>query len=240
MSGLVGHLLDFVFSSTCLGCQKQGALVCSACQERLPLLTRQICPYCGRSSLTGQIHEDCCHGYFLDGLVSAFSYRSLFKEIIAQIKFEPFVFSALENLTNFALDFFKKEESFLVFNNFLKEKPVVIPIPLHKSKFRQRGFNQARIIGERIADYYGLPLEDKLLLRKRSTSPQFELNKKERQKNIRNAFVINADRLSNCQENLPPVLLIDDIWTSGTTAKEAGRTLKKAGLPKVWVLTLAQ
>lgn len=204
-------------------------------------LARQICPHCGKPSLTGQIHHDCQKGCFLDGLVSAFPYRPLFKEVIRQIKFEPFIFSALEELIINALGYFDREKQFLLFRRFVKqEHPVVIPIPLYKSKLRQRGFNQAQIIAQTVAGHYSLPLEEKLLFRVRPTRPQFQLEAKERRQNIKGAFSIDQERLGNCRQVLPPILLVDDIWTSGATIREACRVLKRAGIVKVWGLTLSQ
>lgn len=243
MVNLSRALLDLLFPPYCLLCQKPGSFICPACRESLGFLTRQTCPYCAEPSLTGQVHEACRRrGYFLDGLVSAFSYHSPFKKIIAQIKFEPYLFSALGELTANALAYFDSDDRFLPFRDFInKDDPVVIPIPLYKSKFRQRGFNQAQIIGKKIAGHYGLAIEEKLLLRGRPTKPQFELAEKERRQNIKGAFLVDETRLGNCQASrLPSVLLVDDIWTTGATMKEAARVLKEAGILKVWGLTLAQ
>ncbi len=241
MVKLSHFFLDFLFSPTCLLCQKQGAFICSTCQKDLAPLKRQICPYCAKPSLTGEVHKNCRRGYFLDGLVSTFSYHSPFREIIAKIKFEPYLFSALGELTMNALICLDGDDRFLSFKKFIdKEDPVVIPIPLHKSKFRQRGFNQAQIIGKKITDYYNLALEEKLLLREKPTRPQFDLAEKERRQNIKEAFLISKRRFDNCSVQLPSVLLVDDIWTTGATMKEATRVLKKVGIPKVWGLTLAR
>jgi ComF family protein len=235
-------LIDFLFPPHCLLCQRRGAFICPACKKSLVFLKRQVCPYCAKPSLTGQVHEACRRGYFLDGLVSAFSYHSPFKKIIAQIKFEPYLFSALEELTASALVYLDSDNRFLPFRNFIsKENPVVIPIPLYKGRLRQRGFNQAQIIGKKIVDHYGLVLEEKLLLRGRSTGPQFKLDERERRQNIQGALLIDKVRLGNClTSRLPSILLVDDIWTTGATMKEATRVLKKAGIPKIWGLTLAQ
>jgi len=241
MVNLSHVFLDWLFPPHCLLCQEQGSFICSSCQKQMSYLDRQICPYCLKPSLTGQTHQGCQKGYFLDGLVSAFSYHPFFKKIIAKIKFEPYLFSALKDLTLNGLAYFEDDDRFLPFKNFIdNEDPVIIPIPLHKKKFRQRGFNQAEIIGRLAAGHYGLALETKLLLRDKETKPQFSLEKKDRRQNIKGAFIINNKRLANCSTNLPPVLLVDDIWTSGTTMKEAARVLKKVGIPKVWGLALAQ
>ena len=241
MGKLGRFFLDLLFPPNCLICQKTGRFICSSCQKKMSYLNRQVCPYCAKPSLTGQVHQSCQKGYFLDGLVSAFPYHPLFKEVIAQIKFEPYIFSALKELTLNALLYFDEDDRFLPFRELVdKESPVVIPIPLHKNKLRQRGFNQAQIIGRSVADHYHLPLETKLLLRSRPTKPQSSLEEKDRKKNIKGAFLVDKLRLNNCSGPFPSVLLVDDIWTTGATAKEAGRILKRVGFSKVWALTLAQ
>lgn len=241
MSILVDFFLDFLFPPSCLLCQKQGSFICPSCQEKMPFLNRQICPYCARPSLTGEVHDHCRKGCFLDGLVSAFSYHSSFKEVITQIKFEPYLFSALKELTTNTLEYFSSNDQFLVFRKFIsRDDPVIIPIPLYKTRYRQRGFNQAQIIGGIVADHYNLAQDTKILLRGKSTKPQFKLPQKERKRNIKGAFFVDKTRLENCFKDLPPVLLIDDIWTTGATMKEAVKILKKAGIPKIWGLTLAQ
>ena len=235
-------LLGIIFPSYCLLCQKNGnTFICPDCQVEMALLIRQVCPYCGEPSLTGQVHSKCRKGWYLEGLVSAFVYRSSFKKIITQVKFEPYLFSVLEELTTNTLKYLDSNDLFLPFREFVeKEDPVVIPIPLHRAKQKKRGFNQAQIIAKIIAREYNLALEKKLLTRIKDTKPQYQLDEKGRKKNLKNAFKVSQERIDNCLGELPSVLLVDDIWTTGTTMKNAARVLKKAGIGKIWGLTLAQ
>jgi ComF family protein len=237
----IDSVLNYFFSPSCLLCQNEGSFLCFSCQEKLSSLPRQICPVCVQANLSGQTHENCQGRYSLAGLVSVFAYRPYFKKIMAQIKFAPYLFAALKPITKLAVSYLDGEDRFLPFRQFLtQENPVVIPIPLYQEKYRQRGFNQAQTIGQILADHYNLALERKLLLRTRKTESQFNLDSKSRHENIKNAFAIDQERLANCSGNLPAVLLVDDIWTTGATMKEATRVLKKSGFAKVWGLTLAQ
>lgn len=110
----------------------------------------------------------------------------------------------------------------------------LVPVPVSKEKHRQRGFNQAELLAERMSTALNIPLNRKGLRRIHSTAPQKELGKAERKKNLEKAF--QADR--HCFENVKRVLLIDDIYTTGSTVEYCTRTLKKAGVEQVWFFTL--
>jgi len=114
---------------------------------------------------------------------------------------------------------------------------VLVPIPLHPSRRRWRGFNQAELLGKMITANLDLPFAPDLLIRKKKTQPQFKLGKKSRQQNLKNAFVVSDSKfliLNFC------FLLFDDVFSSGATLNEAAKTLKRAGAKQVWGLTLAR
>lgn len=107
-------------------------------------------------------------------------------------------------------------------------KLVVVPIPLHREKRQQRGFNQAELISRQFAQVTGLRHDTTSFVRTKSTKPLFELSLGERQQEIKSAFSLSADGRKKLGDR--PILLIDDIYTSGTTAREAQATLQKYGL----------
>lgn len=120
---------------------------------------------------------------------------------------------------------------------------LVVPVPLHRSKYAQRGFNQARsLAAEAIGNLrrshpeWRLTLAPSALMRLRATESQAGLSPHERRLNIRGAFSVSDPRLVAGRN----ILLVDDILTTGATAREAARTLIEAGAEAVWVATLAR
>jgi ComF family protein len=120
---------------------------------------------------------------------------------------------------------------------------LVIPVPLHRSKFAQRGFNQSRSLAvealkflRRSNPQWRLTLAPSTLMRLRATDTQAGLTPRQRRQNVRGAFSVSDPSLVTAQH----ILLIDDILTTGATARAAAQTLIKAGAASVWVATLAR
>jgi len=108
----------------------------------------------------------------------------------------------------------------------------IVPIPLHRKRLRQRGYDQALELAKPLAAACGLPLRDDLLLRARATAAQSRLHADQRKRNLRNAFEVDASA------SLPPsVVLVDDVMTTGATLHAAAKALGKAGVARVeaWV-----
>lgn len=111
---------------------------------------------------------------------------------------------------------------------------VIIPVPLSKRKRRQRGFNQTEILASEFGKGMGIPVDRKHMVRVRDTSPQKTMDASMRRRNLRGAFAWKGER--PVREN---VLLIDDIYTTGSTIDSAAAALKQAGAPKVYFLTVS-
>lgn len=113
---------------------------------------------------------------------------------------------------------------------------MVIPVPLHEKRLKERGFNQSELLCQEITRYYNYPTISGLLLRCRETHPQFELKRHERLKNVRGAFEVKGGRLLQGKS----VLLVDDIYTTGFTISECTRALKQSGAQQVHILALSR
>lgn len=210
-------LLDFIFPKRCLGCGKIGRYFCDTCSKAIQIIAdnEKICPMCGRLALDGITHPGCKTPYGLDGLTSFFHYEGIIQKAIKAIKYRF--------ISDLASEFIS-----LVPTNQIPQG-VLIPIPLHPSRLRFRGFNQAEELGK----FFGLPMRTDLITRTKKTVPQVEMSdKKQRLENMKNVFVAEG--------KVDSVLLFDDVFTTGATMRAATMVLKRAGAKTVWGMTMAR
>ena len=113
---------------------------------------------------------------------------------------------------------------------------LLIPVPLHVKRLREREFNQSAIIASVIGRRFGIPVVANALIRHRHTRPQVELDGKERKENVVGAFSVEDRRIIEGKE----IILVDDVYTSGSTVNECARVLKKNGAEKVYVMTIGR
>jgi len=112
----------------------------------------------------------------------------------------------------------------------------VLPMPIHSSRRRERGFNQSLLLAGPVSDFLGVPLLEDVLIRVRASRPQVDLPVDERMNNVRGVFKVERPEMITGTA----VLLVDDVMTTGSTADEAARALRHAGASAIYVLTLAR
>jgi ComF family protein len=112
---------------------------------------------------------------------------------------------------------------------------VLVPVPLHKNRLRERGFNQAALLAHQLSKQVHLAVDEQTLVRQRATASQVDLDTEERKKNVRDAFQCTSSALANKR-----VLLIDDVCTTGSTLEACAVALKEGGAKRVQALTLAR
>lgn len=225
---------EFLFPRFCLGCGKLGKYLCLVCRQQLIFLDNQSCPYCQKASYMGFTHPQCVRQNGIDGLITIFKYNNLLKKIIKTIKYR-LATDILDELVSIA-----KEEVVAKLDFFLNLNPLPLfqPIPLHKQKFKERGFNQAQLIVDKLKSIADLSSCD-LLARVKNTSPQAQIaDRKERFLNIQGAFEIISQEEESIVDKA--LFLVDDVVTSGSTVKEAARILKRHKAAKVYVFSLAK
>jgi len=222
-------LLDILFPRFCFGCGKEGSYLCQDCQSCLDI-TEDIFCLCSvpkRLVFSRNMNSAKCTQCLskkLNGLFFPLSYQNnLVKELIRQFKYDPFVKELAKPLAELIITHFQ-----LIDKEVWKDK-ILIPIPLHKKKLRKRGFNQAEEIAKELANRLEIPLLLNCLKKAKTTSPQAELSKKEREENIKGVFWIKNEHLIKNKK----ILLVDDIYTTGATMEEAAKILKKAGAKEV-------
>ena len=192
---------------------------------------KAICPICGRPSLDGMTHPKCERALGLDGLISFFKYEGPIRKALLALKYQ------------FAYDIakeFARDMAHLLTSGFnpLPKKAILIPVPIYKDRENWRGFNQSEKIAKILAKELNLKFVPDLLIKKVRTKPQTELTRKARLRNLRNVFSINPNYTLDPKRY--SLILFDDIWTTGTTLKEAAKVLKRKGARLVWGLTLAR
>lgn len=229
-------LTDLVFPKRCAGCNKTGTYFCQKCVQNSKPHFPQVCPICERGSIDGLKHSWCQQSYSPDGLMVIWSYEGVPRKLIHKLKYR-FVSNLATEIGSRVADFLKNyQRSNKKCPIWKEEKFLVVPIPLHWMRKNWRGFNHCEEVARVIVKEIGWELIN-LLVRKKMTKTQVGLKGEQRQKNVEGAFTLNPDvaisRFSN-------ILLFDDVWTTGATILEATKALKKAGLKKVWCLTLAK
>lgn len=121
------------------------------------------------------------------------------------------------------------------YQRYRLEIQVIVPVPLHAARLRERGYNQSELLAREMCQSLGVPLNNTSLQRIRQTRPQVGLGVEERQKNVANAFSCQDEALAG-----QTILLIDDVWTTGATMNACAATLKANGVISVWGLALAR
>ncbi len=165
---------------------------------------------------------------YFEELISIFKYEGIFREKIIQYKFGD---KAYMNNT-FAKIILKNEK----ICGLLKKYDIIIPVPIHKKRKAQRGYNQTQLIANKISKCLNIKLCNNVLVKNKNTIAQSKLNKKKRVQNIKGAFkILNSEKIKG-----KDILLLDDIYTTGSTANECSKILKKAGAKTVGVLTIAK
>lgn len=165
---------------------------------------------------------------YFEELISIFKYEGIIREKIIQYKFGD---KAYMNNT-FAKIILKNEK----ICGLLKKYDIIIPVPIHKKRKAQRGYNQTQLIANKISKCLNIKLCNNVLVKNKNTIAQSKLNKKKRVQNIKGVFkILNSEKIKG-----KDILLLDDIYTTGSTANECSKILKKAGAKTVGVLTIAK
>ena len=202
--------------------------ICASCRARIRTVGDCYCVKCGKPLHDDQVvrcHDcDTMEHMFTRGR-SLFYYEDI-RESIYRFKYE-----GRQEYASFYAD-----ETARVLGEEIRawRAEALIPIPLHEAKLKKRGYNQAALFAEALSTRFGIPVLRGALIRERNTNPQKGLNREERQKNLKKAFKFIQNDVK-----LKTIILIDDIYTTGSTVDAAGALLRQAGITEIYVITLA-
>ncbi len=195
----------------------------------LNLVYPLTCPICGvRLDEEKGLCKDCIAKIpkNLYG-IAACRFEGVIKEAVHLFKYKGMV-SLLNTFSAIILEFIER-------NIDMKKIDAIVPIPLHPVKLRERGFNQAYLLSLSIAKRYNIPISTGNLIKTKATRPQSTLGRNQRLKNLKGAFSVKrSERLKG-----KSVLLVDDVYTTGTTIDNAAEALKKAGIKNIKAMILA-
>lgn len=205
-----------------------GQSVCPSCVKKIPYIKEPACKKCGKQ-LEDERQEYCSgcgrkRHHYMQGK-AVFSYYEEMKLSMYRFKYA--------NRREYA-DFYAKEAAER-YGNWLAARgiEVIIPIPMFAGKKRSRGYNQAEVFGICLGRETGIPVEKKVVCRVKNTTPQKELNEKQRKDNLKGAFQVRANIVKYKR-----VLLVDDIYTTGTTINAVAELLRQAGVAEIYFLSI--
>ncbi len=224
LSDLAQSALDLLFPPRCAGCGAAGAVFCAACQGKLVPPAEPLCQRCGRSlasSATPQRHSLLClacsgaHGLTaLTQLRAVALHEGPVREAIHALKYQGKRRVAVP-LGDLLARYLQQQ---------MAAVDVIIPVPLHSSRQRERGFNQAELLARCCAGRLGVPYLAQALVRQRATAQQVGLSGQERRANVANAFAAGRQGTA-AQLAGKRILLIDDVTTTGSTLDAAAAAL---------------
>lgn len=225
---MVSFLIDALFPRRCPVCNgivvPKGQLICPSCFKKLSFVKSPVCKKCGKEVLNDTLEYcfDCTrHKRSFEYGIALVNYDDVSKNSMAGIKYR--------NKREY-LDFYS--EAALYFCKMRLQNmngEALVPVPVHPSRMRQRGFNQAEVLALLLADELGLPVYTDVLVRNKKTEPQKVLSPAERLKNLEKAFVVLT-----VPEGVESVILVDDIYTTGSTIEACARALKRSGVKNVY------
>jgi ComF family protein len=223
--------LDMLYPRRCPVCHDiavpGGSRICNVCREKLKPITGPRCFRCSKPLKREEQEycKDCRKTRLFDQGIGIFPYGSVLQESLFKLKY-----GKRQEYGSFygqIAAVYSRE----IIRNWGVE--IIIPIPLHRKRMEKRGYNQAELIAEALGKTLCIPVDSRLMKRKVNTRPQKELDYRERKQNMKNAFFLKGEN------RYRRILLVDDIYTTGSTIEAAAELLKRNGAENVFFLTIA-
>lgn len=218
---LLRIVLNFIYPSVCGVCKKVcDTPICNNCMNRLH-----------KDNIDGRKVYIQTKDRFIDEHIYLFRYTGIIRKLMIQYKFkeESYLYKSFSYMI-------LKDEKIM---KYIKKYDYIVPIPIHKKRKKQRGYNQSELILKDInKNEKTIKFEKDILIKIKNVKPQSSLNKTERKINILDAYKIDERKIEKIKD--ADILLFDDIFTTGSTANECAKILKKYEARKVAILTIAK
>ena len=205
--------------------------MCTACLSSYSLPGVITCPSCGKHTLGGVVCSACQPTSYLSHHLAMAPYVSddLLGRCIEMAKYQ-YVEAAFQRLDAHIATFLQQHGGYIV------DVDQIIPVPLHRRRYVERGFNQATLLAQMIATHTALPILDTTLVRHRATQQQAQLGRADRKKNVAGAFEVCKQAAIEGTH----ILLVDDVYTTGSTMQACAEALLAAGAKEVRGWSLAR
>lgn len=231
------NILDYLYPPRCPACDKPILQnqsfdgFCTTCLEKLPIIRGKRCCKCGRalSDLEKEYCSDCLKygwAHIYDKGLSLCTYDDVLRDMIYRLKYGKR--SEYANALGKLL-----ADAFAV---ALKRAGAegVIAVPLHENRIRKRGYNQAELLAKSFCRHSGIPFYEHYVERVKDTKPLKSMSRSERQNNLKKAFKLGRNDVKSKVS-----IVIDDIYTTGSTVDAVAEVLKRAGVSKIYFITIA-
>jgi ComF family protein len=233
----LNRLLDAVYPPRCVVCQRVGAFVCADCLNSMHPPEAPTCAHCSASIPdagypTPRLCLDCAAGrgvQHLNGVRVATDYSGAARTALLALKFAG-QRRVAEPLATLMVAPFECD---------IRSADLVIPVPLHPDRQRERGYNQAELLARALARTEGLRVRTDVLERTRATAAQTRLSREDRRRNVAGALALTSPAAATAVAG-KRILLVDDVTTTGSTLDSAAEPLRAAGAASIWGLALAR
>jgi ComF family protein len=232
-------LLDAIFPPHCIGCEEWSRdAFCPLCIPKLRPIKAPLCHHCGEpfdpfSLPAAQCARCRAKTPQFEVARATFHFDGPPREAVHRLKYREKTALAAR-MAPFLATTFRQDPTLSGFTPHW-----IVPIPLHSRRLKKRGFNQSALLARELGRILDVPTAH-LLQRTRDTTPQVELKRADRAKNMRDAFAVDMDAFAKTGAKGRRILLIDDVLTTGATLDEAARVLKKAGAAEICAISFAR
>ncbi len=206
-------MMNWFPNYTCMACGAEiqtsaNAYLCPKCMDKLPIMTEAQTEH-----------------------FSPFFYEEPIRTMILKLKYDSNGFIA-KGLAPYLVAVYLQH----IQSNF-DRLPIIVPVPLHRSRHHERGYNQSEVLAKELATYLKLPVIPDVLIRNRKTVIQKQMDAETRAKNLHGAFSVLPERIGTIQQQ--NILLVDDVYTTGATTHECAKVLRENGACDIKILTIA-